>query len=155
MNKSQTHDDFGVHSWLAWLAFAVGLAVWMGVQGFFASSVIGNRSLPPEPDDTLTYIVKTMQMEQCPRQDCPALQDLLKQLSGTATSAEEAKQKGLAASRVFPIYHPLYSLILLGLKKFGLTLMETHKLMWILGPIFFGLAFAYLLKVIGGRRLRG
>lgn len=155
MNKSQTYDNFGAQSWLAWLVFAVGLAVWMAVQGFFASSVIGNRSLPPEPDDTLTYIVKTMQMEQCPRQDCPALQDLLKQLSGTATSPEEAKQKGLAASRIFPIYHPLYSLILLGLKKFGLTLMETHKLVWILGTIFFGLAFAYLLKVMWGLAAAG
>lgn len=155
MNKSQTHDNLGAQSWLSWLVFAVGLAVWIAAQGSFASSIIGNRSLPPEPDDTLTYIVKTMQMEQCPRQDCPALRDLLKQLSGTATSPEEAKQKGLAASRVFPIYHPLYSLILLGLKKFGLTLMETHKLLWILGPIFFGLAFAYLLKVMWGLAAAG
>ncbi len=58
MNKWQTQDDSWAQPWLSWLVFAAGLAVWMAVQGSFAVSVMSNRSLPPEPDDTLTLYLE-------------------------------------------------------------------------------------------------
>ena len=56
-----------------------------------------------------------------------------------------AHQLSLAFSRIFPVYHPLFSLILLGLAKTGLGLISAYQWLWRLSPLLFGLAFAYLL----------
>ena len=65
--------------------------------------------------------------------------------SAPASDPAAARQLDLARSRLFPIYHPLFSLILLGLTKTGLGLMAAYQLLWRLAPLIFGLAFAYLL----------
>lgn len=127
----------------------------MSVQGIFATSLINGRPLPPEPDDTLTYLEKTVQMEQCPRQDCLALQDLRKQLSAPSTGPEEQHERSLAFFRTFAIFHPSYSLILLGVKKLGFGLMEANELVWKLSPVLFGFAFAYLLEALWGLSAAG
>ena len=145
-----SRDALGSRPWISWLPLLMGLLMWTAAQGFLVSTTVYERPLPPEPDDTLTYVLKTKQMEQCPRQDCPALKDLYKQFTTPPQTAEEQAERSLAWSRVFPIYHPLFSVILLGVKQFGLNLMDSYKFVWAVGPVFFGLAFAYLLTVLWG-----
>ncbi|MEJ2719311.1 MAG: hypothetical protein P8182_19630, partial [Deltaproteobacteria bacterium] len=135
---------------LSWGILLAGLIIWTAAQSYLTVSPLQNRALPPEVDDTLTYVVKTAQMEECFFQDCPALEDLRKQLLVLNSDPEVAAQQRLASSRIYPFYHPLFSLILLGLKQCGMDLMTAYKSVWYIGPLLFGSAFAYLLAVLWG-----
>jgi hypothetical protein len=140
--------------WGPWLLLLVGLLVYVGVQGYLTVSPLRHWNLTPEVDDTLTYVLKSQQMLECFDQNCPALNDLRDQLfsqrgdSGPGSAA--FKQRVLTASRVFPVYHPLFSALLIGLSKLGMqgNLMEAYRFLWTLAPLIFGLAFAYWLATI-------
>jgi len=141
-----------------WLLLLVGLLVYIGAQGYLTVSPLRNWNLTPEVDDSLTYILKTRQMQECFDQDCPALNDLRAQLVPRPEDTFDPgvrHQSVLAYSRVFPAYHPLFSVVLLGLSQFGLSLMEAYRFLWILAPLIFGLAFAYWLTTIFGPGVSG
>ncbi|MEW6265468.1 MAG: hypothetical protein AB1641_20520 [Thermodesulfobacteriota bacterium] len=138
-----------------WACLVAGLIVYLIVQGALANVPLRTRALPPEVDDALGYLVKTRQMTECFFQDCPALEDLRPQLLVPSPDRRTAEERYLAASRVFPVYHFLYSALLLGLTGFGLDLLAAHNLVWSLGPLLFGLAFGYLLVVLWGRPAAG
>lgn len=135
---------------VSWGLLLLGLVLWTAAQSYLTVAPLQNRALPPEVDDTLTYLVKTEQMEECFFQDCPALEDLRKQVLDLDSNPEAAAQQKLASSRIFPFYHPLFSLILLGLKQFGLDLMGAFKAVWYVAPFLFGFGFAYLLAAMWG-----
>jgi hypothetical protein len=129
-----------------WLICLAGLIIYVLVQGALLNLPLNNWSLLPELDDTLSYLLKSRQMQECWLQHCPALEDLRHELPIKATDTPAAAhQLSLAFSRIFPIYHPLFSLILLGLAKTGLGLMKAYQWLWRLSPLIFGLAFLYLL----------
>lgn len=122
-----------------------GLAMYLLIQGALMNRPLANWSLTPELDDSLTYVLKTRQMQECFWQNCPALDDLWQQLNEPTSDPAAAQQLNLARSRLFPVYHPLFSLILLGLTKTGLGLLAAYQWLWRLSPLVFGLAFTYLL----------
>lgn len=138
------------HGAVSRLILVCGLLVWLGVQGYLTLYPLWTAALPPELDDALTYVLKTKQMEECFFQDCPALEDLRRQLLVPSRDPQVERERFLAASKIFPVYHPLLSAILLAVSKLGLDLVTTYKLVWSLGPLIFGLAFAYLLTVLYG-----
>ncbi|MCP4665845.1 MAG: hypothetical protein GY849_05725, partial [Deltaproteobacteria bacterium] len=140
----------GFRQTLSWSVFLMGLIFWITVQGAFSLIPLWTRALPPEVDDSLSYVLKSRQMEECFYQDCPALSDLRKQLSKKYVNDHTRPERRLAGSRIFPVYHPLLSVMILGLKKLGLDWMTAYKVIWTVGPLFFGLAFAYLLASLWG-----
>ncbi len=136
-----------------WLVLLAGLLIYVGAQGYLTVSPLRNWSLTPEVDDSLTYVLKSRQMLECFDQSCPALQDLREQLfprPGDVIDPSTTHHRILAISRVFPVYHLLFSVVLIGLSTFGLTLMEAYRLLWTLAPLIFGLAFAGWLTVLFG-----
>jgi hypothetical protein len=134
----------------SWIALLAGLAVWTAVQTTFVAVPLWTRALPPEVDDSLTYVLKTKQMEECFFQDCLALEDLRRQFHSATSDKDVIHQRNLAASRIYPIYHPLLSVVFLGLKALGWDLMTVYKIVWTAGPCLFGLAFASLLASLWG-----
>lgn len=132
-----------------------GLIIYLGVQGFLVNDPLWNRSLPPELDDSVTYILKTKQMQEGLFQVSPAVEDLRRQLHIPSDNPEVVRQRALAGSRIFPFYHPLFSIILIGLNQMGLDLMTAFKVVWSLGPLIFGLAFAYFLTSLFGAGVAG
>ncbi|MBI5568831.1 MAG: hypothetical protein HY914_02705 [Desulfomonile tiedjei] len=108
----------------------------------------------PEVDDSVTYVLKTVQMNECFFQNCPALEDLRQQLS-FRTSDADAAHEALLAKRVFPVYHPLFSVILLGVQSLGFDALTSYKIVWSFGPLFFGIAFAYVLSTLWGAPVAG
>jgi hypothetical protein len=139
--------------WGPWLVLLLGLLIYVAVQGYLTVSPLKHWTLTPEADDTLTYLLKSQQMKECFQQNCPALNDLRDQLfgkGGDQVSPEAFKQRVLATSRVFPVYHPLFSALLIGISKLGMhgNLIEAYRFLWSLAPLIFGLAFAYWLAVI-------
>jgi hypothetical protein len=141
-------------AWGPWLILLVGLLIYVGVQGYLTVSPLRHWTLTPEVDDTLTYVLKSQQMKECFQQNCPALKDLHDQLFGKPgeppVSAEAFEHRVLTASRVFPVYHPLFSALLIGISKLGMhgSIMEAYRFLWYLAPLIFGLAFAYWLATI-------
>jgi hypothetical protein len=132
-----------------------GLVMYVLVQGALMNLPLADWSLLPELDDSLTYVLKTRQMQECWFQNCPALDDLRQQLNVPASDPAAARQLDLARSRLFPVYHPLFSLILLGLTKTGLGLIAAYQWLWRLSPLVFGLAFTYLLTRLTGPAAAG
>jgi hypothetical protein len=137
------------------LVFFTGVAVWTGVQTVFVAVPLWTRALPPEVDDSLSYLLKTRQMADCFFQDCPALNDLRQQFHSETSDPEVIHQRQLAGSRIFPIYHPLLSVILLGLQHAGWDLMTAYRIIWTVGPCLFGVAFAFLLASLWGLPVAG
>jgi hypothetical protein len=147
--------------WSPWVLLLLGFLTYVGVQGYLTVSPLRHWTLTPEMDDTLTYVLKSQQMVECFRQNCPALNDLRDQLFGKGgdpgPGTEAYKQRVLASSRVFPVYHPLFSALLIGISKLGMqgNLMEAYRFLWTMAPVIFGLAFAYWLTVIFGPGVAG
>jgi len=139
---------------VSWLLLIVGLTIWTAAQGYLTSVPLLTRDLPPEVDDSLAYLVRTHEMEECFLQDCPALVDLRQQLHMDLPDPEAARQRDLAGFP-FPFYHPGFSLVLLGITKFGVDLTKAYKILWSLSPVFFGMGFAFLLSAIWGRGAAG
>lgn len=133
----------------------VGLLIYVGVQGALVNIPLWQRAMPPELDDSVTYVLKTKLMQEGLFRVSPAMADLRRQLHLPADNPEAARQRALAGSRIFPFYHPLFSLILIGLNKLGLDLMTAFKLIWSLGPLIFGLALAYFLTSLFGAGVAG
>jgi hypothetical protein len=130
------------------------------MQSYLTVSPLRNWNLVPEVKDGLTYVLKSQQMLECFKQDCPALNDLHDQLFGKRGDApvgtEAYKQRALAAARVFPVYHPLFSVVLIGIGKLGhMNLLEAYRFLWTLAPLIFGLAFACWLATMFGPHVAG
>jgi hypothetical protein len=149
------NDSPGFRRCVSWGVFCLGLAVWIAVQGAMINVPLWTRALPPEPDDSVSYILKTREMAECPKQNCPALQDLREQLTAPGQTKETLALRSLAGSRIFPQYHPLFSALLLNVQKFGVDVETAYKIVWSVSPVFFGLAFAYLLVTLFGPTVAG
>jgi hypothetical protein len=140
---------------LSRLVLIAGLFIYLGAQGALVNLPLWSRSMPPELDDSLTYILKTRQMQEGLFQVSPAVADLMRQIYVPSDHPEAARQRDLVGSRIFPFYHPLFSVILIALNHLGLDLMTAFKLVWGLGPLIFGLAFAYFLTGLFGAPVAG
>lgn len=140
---------------LSRLLLIAGLLIYLGVQGALVNVPLWSHAMPPELDDSLTYVLKTKLWEEGLLKTSPALADLRRQLYAPRDNPEAARQKALAGSRIFPFYHPLFSLILIGLNKLGLDPIVAFKTVWSLGPVIFGLAFAYFLAAFFGAGVAG
>ena len=139
---------------VTWLPLIVGLVMWTGVQGYLTSIPLWTRSLPPEVDDSLAYLVRTHEIQSCFFQDCPALEDLRQQIYVSSLDPEAARQREIAGFP-FPFYHPGFSLVLLGINKLGVDLTTAYKVLWGMSPLLFGAAFAYLLATLWGKQAAG
>jgi hypothetical protein len=135
--------------------FLLGLLLYITLQLRLVLIPILNRSVPVEADDAYTYIIKAAEMESCFLQDCPALVDLRKQLVETTPHEQTTWLRYREYSRAFVVYHPLHSLIMVGLHKTGLTWEAAYNVITITGVIFIGLAIGYLLYVLWGPLVAG
>ncbi|MCE5333058.1 MAG: hypothetical protein LLG06_00555 [Desulfobacteraceae bacterium] len=137
------------------LLFLAGIGLFLAVQGFLIVTPLRECAFFPKADDSLTYVLKTAQMEGCLLQDCPAYLELREQLNAPSQTPEAAHQRALAGSKLFPVYHPLFSLVLLAISKLGGDLISAYRLVWYLGPLLFAASFACLLAVLFGRGVAG
>ncbi len=66
--------------------FLIGLLLYWSAQiGGIQLPTILQRSVPSEPDDAYSYILKSSQMQACFWQDCPAMEDLRRQLTAPSS----------------------------------------------------------------------
>lgn len=136
------------------IVLLIGLVVWTCAQGYLLLTPLWLRSLPPEPDDVLPYIVRTARLTECWSSECPALKDLREQLLRSRAGRETGPHRAWAAT-TFGLHRPLFSAVLILVNQFSPDLTTAYKIMSSFAPLFFGAAFAYLLTVLWGRRAAG
>ena len=136
------------------IALAAAVAIWCIVQGYLILMPLHTRTMLPEPDDTLPYILRTAKMAECFSRDCPALEDLKQQLSAPSPNHEIETYRAWVGS-VFGSQHPLFSLVLLGLRVFGIDLFAAYQVVCIAAVFLFGAGFAYLLAALYGLPVAG
>ena len=129
------------------LALVGYLAVALAFQGF----VFGSRTSLPEPDDAYTYILKSTQLaDGCALQDCPALNSLRAQLQ-TKSAGENAEwQRYRFSGRVFLVYHPLYSVLLLTLNEAGFSWESGFMVLSFLGVVVIAAGLSFFLLALCG-----
>ncbi len=135
-----------------WFGFALGLSVFLFFQVSLVVVPFQRRALPVEAPDAYQYIFKSVALFTCPLQDCPALKDLRPQMTPAPEDPEPlAHQKWLRHLRLFPNYHPLYSLALQALVKVeGISYQAAYRQLNVLGSL--GLAMAlgiFLVSLVG------
>jgi hypothetical protein len=134
----------------ATFVFFAGLALWLVVQGSVVAVPLTSRSLPPEVDDSYSYMVKAAQMHWCFWQDCPALNDLRTYAKAPVSDPQIRWQRYRVYGFDLLVYHPLYSALLAGIKQVGLEWETAFRLLWYAGTVFFGVVFAWWLRALWG-----
>jgi hypothetical protein len=139
---------------VSWGTLLAGGLLFVTLQSVLVFPALWDRSLPPEADDSLAFLVRTAKLAECFPRDCPALEDLRQQFSEPAADPEIKRQIGLA-SFPFPFYHPLFSVLLLAVARLTGGLISAYKVVWSLSPVFFGLGLACFLVSLWGRSAAG
>jgi hypothetical protein len=140
---------------LGGLIFVIGIITYLVLQTSLVVAPMLRRTVPVETDDAYTYILKAAEMRACFSQDCPALNYLRPQLLKPADAPKTAWIQYREYFRAFVVYHPLHSLILLGLNAVGLSWEAAYNVIVIAGAIFLGLAIAYWLYSLWGASVAG
>ncbi len=142
------------HPLISWIIFLLGLAVWISVQGYLVSGPLTQRDQLPEVDDSLAYLTRTEVNRECPARDCRALTDLKTQFHNLPSEPDIRRQSEIAGF-AFPAYHPLFSTLLLSITHFSHDLIRSYKILWLLTPLLWGVAFSCLLSTLWGRTVAG
>jgi hypothetical protein len=139
-------------NYLGWIVFSICLSVFLFAQTYLIYAPIRSRSVPVETNVAYSLILKAEQIEaSCFLQDCPALVDLKQQLTEPTADLEAQFTRAIEYHRVFVVYHPLHSAIILGLKAIGFSYERAYDILAIGGKLLIGLSIAFWLYRIFGR----
>lgn len=140
---------------LGGLILVAGIIAYLVLQTGVVLAPILHRTVPVETDDAYTYILKAAEMRSCFSQNCPALNDLRPQLLQPTEVPETAWIQYREYFRAFVVYHPLHSLIMVGLNAIGLSWERAYNVIVIAGAFFIGMAIAYWLYSLWGASVAG
>lgn len=143
-----------IRVFISWCVLLLGLIVWITVQSYLIHAPLTQRDQLPEVDDSLAYLTRAQVMDECLSLDCKALVDLKNQFNAMPGDPEIQRQSEIAGF-AFPLYHPMFSAILLSLNKINHDLISTYRILWALSPLFLGVAFACFLTSLWGRTATG
>lgn len=125
--------------------------IYVGVQFFAALPLVKNYA-PVGGDDGYSYIYRAAQLDECPLQDCPALNDLREQLLLPTDNLESAAIRNRQFTRLLVLAHPLYALLLLIFSKLANSLEIGYDVLFTLTKLFIPIFIAYWLKALYGKR---
>jgi len=110
------------------------------------------RDIPVEADDAYTYIQKAEQMRTCFLQDCEALATLQAQITERSSLEQTSIQQDRQYHRLFVVYHPLHSALLVALTALGLSYEIAYVVLAIAGKAILCLGIIYWLHSLFGPR---
>ncbi len=105
-----------------------------------------SRDVPVEADDAYTYIQKAEQMRTCFLQDCEALVTLEEQILTPSTQEQISIQQDRQFHRLFVIYHPLHSILLISLSALGMSYEVAYAVLALAGKAILCLGIFYWLN---------
>lgn len=136
----------------AWLLFWVVMLLAMGFKSSLVISPILERPLPIEADDSFQRIFQAVRNTECLTQQCAALSRLREQRLALG-GAEIMHSDYLVWEgwiRVSVLSDPWASLVIHGLHRLGMTLVDAHDLLNVLYPPILMGAVGYWLLVLFG-----
>jgi hypothetical protein len=151
MGDSKQIFSFARGAW-PWLVFAFGFGMYLFFQVGLVAEPFQRRDLPVEAPDAYQYIFKSVALFKCPLQDCPALKDLRPQVTPAPQDPEPlVHQKWRRELRLFPNYHPLFSLALMALAKVEeISYEAAYRQLNIMGSLLLAVALAlFFLSLVG------
>ena len=147
-------ESITIRKALSWAVLVAGVSLYVLVQNYLITAPLTLRNQLPEVDDSLAYLARTQVAKECPNGDCPALESLRAQFNSMPADPEIQRQSEIAGFAL-PMYHPLFSKILIFCDWRNNDLITTYKMLWKLSPLLLGLAIACLLASIWGRSTAG
>lgn len=152
------HSTHNLADWsmpkLSAAVFALGFLVFLMTQLYLVVSPITARSVPVEADDAYTYIIKAAQLQECPLQDCQALEDLREQ-SGPVDDPDLTWQRRRIYGRAFVVYHPLHSVAMVALHAVGLSWESAYNGIQAAGAVLISIGVAGLVYALVGAEAGG
>ena len=130
--------------------FCLCLVFFLIVRVGFISTVIEERNLPIEPDDSYGYILKAAQIDGCFLQQCRALESLRKQTTKPVADPTIADGRYREYHRTLFQYHPLHSFILYVLKGSGMSWEVAYNSVQVAGAVLIGISVGYFLLTVWG-----
>lgn len=121
----------------------VSAALFLTVQTYLTLAPFLARELPVEVDDAYSYIQKAEQMHTCFLQDCEALANLQEQLLASSDQESVSAQQIRQYHRLFVIYHPLHSVLLLALGGLGFSFETAYMLLAVTTKLFLSAGVVY------------
>ena len=107
------------------------------------------RESPSIPDDSYAYIAKANQLK-LHFKDMPGLTDIKRQLKPVDSDNKLTFLNHKNYLRIVNHYHPLHSLLIVGLDRLGLTLEQSYNAICIAGALLVCFACGYWLYVMWG-----
>ncbi|CAA6604920.1 membrane hypothetical protein [Rhodospirillaceae bacterium LM-1] len=137
------------------IVLAAGLAIYLFTILVDTAHIMSLREMPAEVDDSINYILRSVQLESCVLQECKALDDLLRQIAQPADQPELDFNKRNEFARVFPQHMPLYSALLLAVKSLGFSWGGAYQSISVVGAIFLGVAASLWIGALWGNAAAG
>lgn len=111
---------------------------------------------PVESDDSMTYLIKAVQMEACYFQDCRALEDMRQQLTLPSSGNPKYARDEAELFNIFPQYTHAHAFMIWVTKRVtGLSWVDSFNAVRTLGALFMAVAIAYWLLHLFGPTAAG
>lgn len=136
------------------LLFPLGVLCFAAIQFTLVLYPVLTQETLVWAGDAYSYLAKAEQMRTCPFQDCPALEDLRRQVSPSddpTINSVRAKQY----HRVLYIYHPLHSAFLILAQAVTGSWESAYKAVSVIGEIAVVAAIVIFLRSLWGRAAAG
>lgn len=125
------------------LFFNISVIIFVTSIAFTNFGYLKDRDYPYGFDDYFSYIIKSKNFEKCWLSDCKGLQSIEDQIISIEKQSEDLEFEDdfkftieRQKARLFQIYHPLYSFIILGFDQFFDNLLKSRIVAHILLMIF-------------------
>ncbi|MCJ7512839.1 MAG: hypothetical protein MUO23_07705 [Anaerolineales bacterium] len=110
------------------IVFWCGFVLFVVARMAYAVVPSLSRAEPVEIDDAYRYLAQAQVMAECFDGSCPAIQSLAMQMQVEGGDEEVAFHRLRTDIHLFTYFHPLYSLVLTGLRALGLGAPQAYNL---------------------------
>lgn len=132
--------------------FGIALVIYVALQAQVAFPSFNSAELIRD-DDAYGVMLKAAEIKDgCFTQDCPALNDIRIQVTTPADDPEIAGIRNRIYHRLFVVYHPLHSLLMVGLDRLGIPFETSFDLINAIAKIMIPLSVAYFVYSVWGPR---
>lgn len=130
----------------AWFICMAALFVFIQMQ--LVARPIQHRTLPVEVDDSLVYIWKAAQMNDCFFQDCAALKGIQEQFDSLKADGNYDLRNLRQERMFFHVYHPVHSLLMVWFQSADMSWEQAFNLFRLIASFFALLGIVFFVSVV-------
>lgn len=140
--------------------FSISILVFLTTIIFTNFGYLKDRQIPFGFDDHFSYLIKAKNFEKCLFSDCKGLKSIEKQIISIEKQYKDLEKKNdysffltieRQKARIFKVYHPLYSFIVLGFDQFFDDLLKSRIIAHFVFIIFIAYSLILLSNLLFGK----